>query len=347
MNYTQSLNGFSCVHNAICLQTMPWIWTITILGFIVYSIYIVITSLNANNGLIMSVMFFGQLSSFASVPPQFDAAAQSSSWFSTVTQFGSIVSLYDNSCYGVNMGAYEAAAAQLCGPAIVVVVALLLTAATKSLQPRCAHFLQKRKIDIQISFGATMVNVLLLLYSSVSSVVFQLITCQQVGPQNVVFIDGRYPCEGPLYSSLIAVAVVLSIIPVVFGALLRFDKIPRTAKCAVCSPYTDAGYYWGALSLLVRFVMTVVFATASEFPSITALALLICSVCMLVLLTMLRPYVEQRTYYMDVFCYACLVIQFALQSIVRNSESLGFAVAATNRYRPTLVLAARSIDVLR
>ena len=317
------------------------------MGFIIYSIYIVITSLNANNGLIMCVMFYGQLSSFASVPPQFDAAAQSSSWFSTVTQLGSVVSLYRDSCYGLNMGAYEAEAAQLCGPAIVVVAALLLTAAAKWLQPRCVHFLQKRKIDIQISFGATMVNVLLLLYSSVSSVVFQLITCQQVGSQNVVFIDGRYPCEGPLYSSLVAVAAVLSIIPVVFWALLRFDKIPKAAKSAVISPYTDAEYYWGALSLLVRFVMTVVFATAREFPSITDLALLICSLCMLVLLIMLRPYAEQRTYYMDVFCYACLVIQFALQSIVRNSESLGVAVADTNSFRPTLVLAARSSDVLR
>jgi hypothetical protein len=133
----------------------------------------------------------------------------------------------------------------------------------------------------------------------------------------------------------------------VFWALLRFDKIPKAAKSAVISPYTDAEYYWGALSLLVRFVMTVVFATAREFPSITALALLICSLCMLVLLIMLRPYAEQRTYYMDVFCYACLVIQFALQSIVRASESLGVAVADTNSFRPTLVLAARISDVLR
>ena len=68
---------------------------------------------------------------------------------------------------------------------------------------------------------------------------------------------------------------------------------------------------------------------------------------MLVLLIMLRPYTEQRTYYMDVFCYACLIIQFALQSIVRTSESLGVAVADTNSFRPTLVLAARISDVLR
>jgi hypothetical protein len=343
LNFTQSLNGFSCVHNDVCLQTMPWIWTITVLGFIAFSIYIVVTSMNINSGLIMCVMFYGQLSSFASVPPQFDDAAQSSSWVSKVSQFDSIVSFYDSSCYGVNMGAYDAAAAQLCGPAIVVAVSIVLTAAAKRLQRRFTHFLQKRKI----SLGATLVNVLLLLYSSVSSVVFQLITCQEVGTQRVVFIDGRYPCEGSLYSVLIAVAAVLSIIPVVFWAMLRFDKIPEPVKSAVCSAYTDSEYYWGALSLLVRFVMTVVSATAREFPSITALALLICSLCMFGLLIMLRPYAQQRTYYMDIFCYACLIVQFALQSIVRNSESLGVAVAASNSFRPTLVLAARSSNVLR
>jgi hypothetical protein len=104
------------------------------------------------------------------------------------------------------MGAYEAAAAQLCGPAIVVAVSIVLTAAAKWLQRRFTHFLQKQKICL----GATLVNVLLFLYSSVSSVVFRLITCQEVGPQNVVFIDGRYPCEGPLYSSLIAEWLIFS-----------------------------------------------------------------------------------------------------------------------------------------
>ena len=131
------------------------------------------------------------------------------------------------------------------------------------------------------------------------------------------------------------------------GVRVTSGKISKAAKSAVCSAYTDSEYYWGALSLLVRFVMTVVFATAREFPSITALALLICSLCMFGLLIMLRPYAEQRTYYMDVFCYACLVIQFALQSIVRASESLGIAVTYTNSFRPTLALAARSSDVLR
>jgi len=52
----------------------------------------------------------------------------------------------------------------------------------------------------------------------------------RVGSQNVAFIDGRYQCEGLLYSALVAVAAASSVIPVVFWALLRFDKIPRLEK---------------------------------------------------------------------------------------------------------------------
>jgi hypothetical protein len=93
--------------------------------------------------------------------------------------------------------------------------------------------------------------------------------------------------------------------------------------------------------------MTVLYATARDFPSITAFALLVSSVCMLVLLTILRPYSHQRTYYMDLFCYVCLIVQFAFQAIVRASESLGFAVIEANSFRPVLLNAATASQVLR
>ena len=101
------------------------------------------------------------------------------------------------------------------------------------------------------------------------------------------------------------------------------------------------------MSLLFRFVMTVVFATVRTFPSITALALLMCSVFMFGLLIMLRPYAKQRTFYMDVFCDTCLIVQFSLQVLVLVSESLSVAVATTSSFRPTLLNAARASEVLR
>jgi hypothetical protein len=303
-----------------------------------------------NSGLIMCVLFYGQLSSFAGVPTQLDNGSQhseNSNWFSTVSQFGSILALYDNSCYGVNMGAYQATAAELCGPAIVLAASLLIAATAKHVLPRFTDFLQKHEIDVNISFGATVIYVLLLLYSSIARVVFELITCQDVGSDRVVFIDGTRKCEGTLHEFLIALAALLSIAPFVFWAALKFNKVPQSAKSAVCSAYTDTRYYWGAMSLLFRFVMTVVFATVRTFPSITALALLMCSVFMFGLLIMLRPYAKQRTFYMDVFCNTCLIVQFSLQVLVRVSESLGVAVASTNSFRPTLLNAARASEILR
>jgi hypothetical protein len=245
------------------------------------------------------------------------------------------------------MGAYEATAAQLSGPAIVLVSSLLFTAAAKRLLPKLSSWLQKRKLDIRVCFRATMINVLLLLFSSVSSVVFQLITCQKVGAVHVVFIDGTRKCEGSLYSFLIAAAAFLSTLPAVFWILLRFKKISASARMAVCSAFTEPRYYWVAISLLFRFLMTVVFATTRDFPSITAFALCVCSLCMLVLLMALRPYVEQRTHYMDLLCYMCLIVQFLLQVIVRDSESLGVAVLSSNSYRKTIHNAARASEVLR
>jgi hypothetical protein len=143
------------------------------------------------------------------------------------------------------------------------------------------------------------------------------------------------------------VAALLSAMPVVLWALLKFNKIPAPAKSAVCSAYKESRYYWCVVALLFRFLMTVVFATAREFPSITAFALQACCVCMSGLLMWLRPYAEQRTYCMDLLCYFCLIVQFALQILIRDSESLGVAVADTNNFRPTIFSAARASEVLR
>ena len=297
----------------------------------------------------MCVLFYGQLSSFASGPSDFIEKNQDSdqsdfsSWLSKVSQFDSMYSFYRDSCYGLDMGAYEATWMQLCGPAIVLVASLLLTAVAQRMMPRFSNFFHKHKIEVRISLRATTINVILLLFSSVSSVIFQLITCTKIGEQDVIFIDGTRKCPW----GLISVAVVLSVVPVVFWALLKFNKIPAPAKAAVCSAYTDSRYYWVAVTLIARFLMTVVFATVRDFPSLTAFGLLIFSIAMFGLLIFLRPYVEERTYYMDMFCYACLVVQFALQCLVRDSESLGVAVVESNIFRPTILRAARASSVIR
>jgi hypothetical protein len=93
--------------------------------------------------------------------------------------------------------------------------------------------------------------------------------------------------------------------------------------------------------------MTVLYATAREFPSITAFALLVSSVCMLVLLMIFRPYAQQRTYYLDLIYYVCLIVQFAFQGLVRASESLGVAVVDTNSFQPAINRAIAASQFLR
>jgi hypothetical protein len=77
---------------------------------------------------------------------------------------------------------------------------LLLTAAAKRLLMRIADFLQQHNLHVEISFGVTIIIVLLLPFFSVSSVI-QLITCQEVGPENAVLIDGNKYCKGLLHNS--------------------------------------------------------------------------------------------------------------------------------------------------
>jgi hypothetical protein len=214
--FTQSLDGYSCVSNEVCLQNLGWVWAVTIIGYVLYSIYIVVSSLRVHSGLVRCVLFYGQMSLFASPGsvtqlsssgdgPQ---ASVASAWFARVTQFESLTSLYSQTCYGINMGAYAVTAAQLSGPAIVLVFATALTAVLKLMQP----LLQRHKIQVVVSFPATLSVVVLLLFSSVTTVVFKLITCASItndSNDDVVFIDGTVKCYDEQWKGLVAVVVLL------------------------------------------------------------------------------------------------------------------------------------------
>ena len=50
------------------------------------------------------------------------------------------------------------------------------------------------------------------------------------------------------------------------GHNITCSKIPAKAKAVACSAYTDSRYYWGAITLLFRLVMTILQATVREFP---------------------------------------------------------------------------------
>jgi hypothetical protein len=68
---------------------------------------------------------------------------------------------------------------------------------------------------------------------------------------------------------------------------------------------------------------------------------------MLMLLQAKRPYVDQRTYYMDIFCYFCLNVQFMLQSVAGASESLGLSLNQNSRFFETVRDASTASAAIR
>ena len=287
----------------------------------------------------MCLLFYGKMWLFASVSQSGSSGSgttrsATSAWFARVTQFESITSLYSQTCYGTSMSAYNVTAAQLTGPAIVLVFAIALTLALK----RALPLLERRKINVVVSTPATLSVVILLLFSSVTTVAFKLVTCAKITDSNnnviwnVVFIDGTVECNDSKWKGLIAVIVLLCPFPLVFAAALRWKRLPHNVRDAVCSAYSESRFYWGAVTLFFRLVMSIVFATIREYPSTAALVQSFLSMAMLPLLTYQKPYRAASTYHLDVLCYVSLAMQFVLEVLVRDSDSLGVSPSTDNPF---------------
>lgn len=336
-NFTQSLDGVTCISNDECANNVGWTWAVTVIGYAVYAAYTVLTSLKQDDGLITCMLFYGQMSLFASfqrLKTTFSDESQSSSaassWASRVFQFESVTSSYSRTCYGQDMGAYAVTAAQLSGPAIVLVLSVAITLVLK----RAQLFMQQRNINVKVSVSVTLSTVTLLLFSSVTTISFKLITCTK--DLDVIFIDGTEPCYDAKWKGLVAVVVILCLFPVLFAAALRWKRLPLKIQTIVCSAYSESKYYWGAVTLAFRLVMSVVYASVREFPSIAALVQAALCFAMLMMLMHLKPYRHSFTYYFDVLCYVCLITQFVLEVLVRSTESMGISLSSDNNFSKSL-----------
>ncbi len=191
---------------------------------------------------------------------------------------------------------------------------------------------------------------ILLLFSSVTTVAFKLVTCAKITDQvtdNVVFIDGTVKCYDSKWKGIIAVIVILCIFTLVFAAALRWKRLPHNMRAAVCSAYSESRFYWGAVTLFFRLVMSIVFATVREYPSAAALVQLFLCVAMLILLMYQKPYRTVSTYHLDVLCYASLIVQFGFEVIVRESDSLGVSPGTDNPFAGVLTAAAEVSAAMR
>jgi hypothetical protein len=326
--FTQSLDGYSCITNEVCMQNVGLTWALTVIGYMIYSIYIVYSSLRQHDGLIMCLLFYGQMSLFAGVSDLSQSGAESrsavSAWFARVAQFESIASLYSQTCYGTNMSAYAATATQLTGPAIVLFFTTFMCLVLQQARP----LLRRRDIHVAVSVRATFSIVALLLFSTVTSVVFQLITCAKISDDSnddVVFTDGTVNCYDGKWKGLIAVVVVLCLFPPAFAAALRWNLLPPSVRTRVCCAYSEHRFYWGSVTLFFRLAMSVMSAIGR---SVSTLVQACFCITMLVLLIDQKPYRCASTYRFEVLCYSSLVIQFMLQALLVESVSLGVSPQA-------------------
>jgi hypothetical protein len=328
--FTQSLDGVTCLSNEECAKNVGWTWAVTVVGFSLFAVYTVVQSAKPGGGLITCMFFYGQMSSFSSMPQYVSSVSAGASdashtWVTRVLQFLSIAHLYPQTCYGPNMGAYDLNAAELSGPAIVLVMSLAITLVLKAAQP----LMRRRSIEVNFSISTTLVTVALFIFSSVTTDVAQLVTCQT--DLDVVFIDGTVPCYDARWQGLIAVLFVLCTVPVLYAAALRWKLLPPDTRNIVCSAFLEAKYYWGAVTLAFRLVLSIISALLEESPSTSALVRSFVCLAMLMLLTNQKPYRLSTTYYFDVFCYFCLIVQFSFEVLVRASESLGLPLDADSR----------------
>jgi hypothetical protein len=314
-NFTQSIDGKSCIDNEVCRRSLWWVWTLSILGYAAFGFYIVASCQMHGGGGISCLLFYFQMSTFAV------DADESSAWFAALeyAQMRPIFAWYKDACYAPNMGAYDATAFKLVGPLFVLLFALAWTRVIKMLQPQ----LQQRSIHICASYSGTIASTVLYVYSSVATVVFSLLECTDYSSDDaVVFIDGTVRCKDTRYIILCFVAALLFLFPVAFAAALRLKKLPQRAQLAVCGKFTERVNYWGAVTLSFRLLISATQFLRVQFPNLLASIRSFLSIGIFCMLVTLRPYINQRTFWVDAVCHLCLNTQFVLQIIGATRDYL-------------------------
>lgn len=317
--FTQSLDDESCIENELCSQNLWWVWTVSILGFVLYSLYIVLSCGNFVDSSVTCVLFYLQISSYASDSEEFGILQ--------ISQFESLVAFLSEACYAPNMSAYNATASKLIGPFFVLILSAAWTWILRALQP----WLQKRNIRIEVSYSGTHAVTILYVFSSVADVVFNLVECTSYDNSGVVFIDGTVPCLDNNWKGLMGIVVLMCLFPVVFFVFLWQDKLPENARDVVCGNFTERMFYWEAVTLEFRLLVSVAQLLQFRYPNLLAFVRMILSMCVFILLLLLRPHISGYTFWVDVACYTCLIAQFGLRMYFADVDY--FAVTYTEEQK--------------
>jgi hypothetical protein len=321
--FTQSMDDKTCISNDDCSNSLWWVWTLSILGFAAYGLYVVISCRKLADGAIACLFFYFQMSSFAADAEESDSSFANS--ILEISQVRSAAATYRSACYAPSTGAYNATALKLIGPLSVLLFAVAWTCVIQKLRPK----LQQRNIDIAVSYSGSIAVTLLFAFSNVANVVFTLVECTGYSDSaDVVFIDGTVPCRDATWYGLIVVAALLFFVPVAFAAALCMKKLPPSARHAVCGTFTAPVFYWGAVTLTFRLLVSATQFLRVDFPNVLAFVRMLLTVCVFFLLVNLRPYVHERTFWVDVACYVCLIAQFGLQGFGADRDYIAAAVTS-------------------
>jgi hypothetical protein len=320
-DYTQSIDGASCVSNEDCVSNLWWVWTLSVVGFAFLGLLILPLRAHSS-GSWSCVLFYFQMASFATNRDD----SNRTNAILDISIVRSALAFYASACYAPNMSAFDATATRLVGSLFVLVFSMVWTWALSALQPR----LQERNISIQVSFSGSFVTAILFVFSSVASVVFTLVECTSYASDGsgVLFIDGTVRCLGARWGILIVVVVLLCLFPVIFAVALWKDKLPASARAALCRPYTERTFYWGAITLVFRLLISLLQFLQVEFPNLLAFMRGSVSSCMLGLLIFFSPYKHDRAFWLDVVCHVCLILQFGLQALEESGAYFGITLDA-------------------
>lgn len=331
-DFTQSMDDMTCISDEACSRNLWWVWTLSTLGFLAYSLFIVVSCRKRADGAFSCLLFYFQISSFA-------ADYDESSAVSAILEYAqvrSIVAMYKGACYAPGMSAYNATAFKLIGPLLVFGFAVVWTWILQKLQPR----LQQRNVDLSVSYSGTLSVTILFVFSSVTNVVFTLVECASYsGSDAVLFVDGTVPCMDAKWSVLVFVAAILLFFPAAFAATLRLKQFPPSARDTVCGKFTAPMFYWGAVTLSFRLLISVTQFMRVDVPNLMAFVRSSLSTGVFALLLYTRPYAHVHTFWVDVACYVCLIAQFGLQGFAANRDFLGVAQSsiAANFYNQVLI----------
>ncbi len=121
--------------------------------------------------------------------------------------------------------------------------------------------------------------------------------------------------------------MLLCFFPVAFFAALYLNKLPQSARAAICRSFTEPVYYWSAITLGFRLLISLMQFLQVLYPNVVSFLRMLLSTGMLFLLVHLRPHAFTHVFWLDVSCYICLIAQFGLQMIFTERDYLLVSVA--------------------